>query len=139
MTEVVARLRRPPQALFHEPRARANYVRFRLGPDIAIALGTRVKRGGKSMRGKAAELSAAKVSDTELLPYQRLIGDAAIGDQELFTREDAVEAAWKIVAPLLSITEQPIPYEPGSWGPAQADALTESIGGWNDPDPAPAP
>jgi glucose-6-phosphate 1-dehydrogenase len=118
-TEVVANLRRPAQALFKEPRAAANYVRFLLEPDITIALGTRVKRPGKSMRGKETELATTQLSDTDVPPYRRLIGDAAIGDQELFTRQDAVEAAWRVVDPILDDASPTYDYEPGTWGPDQ--------------------
>lgn len=122
-TEVVATLRRPPQALFDEPAVPVNHVRFRLGPDITIALGARVKRAGKSMRGEEAELTATRSSDTERPPYERLIGDAAIGDQELFTRQDAVEAAWRVVDPILRDDGPTYDYEPGTWGPEQASRI----------------
>ena len=106
-------------------------MRLRLGPDITIALGTRVKRSGKAMRGKEAELTAAQSSHPERPPYQWLIGDAAIGDQELFTRQDAVEAAWRVVDRILGEDSSSCDYEPGTWGPAQASRLVLNCHKWH--------
>jgi glucose-6-phosphate 1-dehydrogenase len=132
-TEVIANLRRPPQAVFDEPTARANYLRFRLGPDMAIGLGTRVKHAGEPMRGKEAELTLAGPKGTELPAYHRLIGDAAIGDQELFTRQDAVEAAWRVVDPILGGGTPIYPYEPGTWGPDRASRFVLNRARWRTP------
>jgi glucose-6-phosphate 1-dehydrogenase len=65
--------------------------------------------------------------------YERLLGDAMSGDPTLFARQDAVEAAWGIVDPLLDTHRRPIPYSPGSWGPPEADVLTKEVGGWFNP------
>jgi glucose-6-phosphate 1-dehydrogenase len=137
MTEVIANLRRPPHGVFSEPTARTNYLRFRLGPDTAIGLGTRVKRAGEPMRGKEAELTLADPKGAELPPYQRLIGDAAIGDQELFTRQDAVEAAWRVVDPILGGATPIYDYEPGTWGPDRASRLVLNRARWRVPHPKP--
>jgi glucose-6-phosphate 1-dehydrogenase len=135
VTEVVAELKVPPQVVFNEPAPRlGNYVRFRLGPDVAIALGARAKRPGAGMTGQDVELSVVEHPlASRLLPYERLLSDAIAGDATLFARQDVVEAAWAIVDPLLQNPGELFEYEPGSWGPAQADQLVAEVGGWNTP------
>ena len=136
-TEVMATFRRPPQRLFDEPLPpRANYLRFRLGPDrVAIALGARTKAAGEAMVGHETELYACNAQVDEMLPYERLLGDALRGDATLFARQDSVEVAWAIVDRLLASGPQAEPYESGSWGPAAADRMVERFGGWYDPPP----
>lgn len=132
-TEVMVELKAPPRVVFHEAApAMGNYVRFRLGPDVVIAVGASAKKPGEAMEGVPTELSVArqKTSD-EMDAYERLLSDAMVGDGTLFAREDAVEAAWGIVDPVLSLDLAPIVYEPGSWGPREADRLTAPVGGWN--------
>jgi len=133
-TEVFVELRQAPAVVFKEAPARmGNYVRFQLSPDVAIALGTRIKQPGEALIGRPEELvavrqDAAKDAD----PYERLLSDAIKGDASLFARQDVVEAAWAIVDPLIGgDLPQPIEYEPGSWGPHEGDALVEGVGGWN--------
>ncbi|HEU4890509.1 MAG TPA: glucose-6-phosphate dehydrogenase [Vicinamibacterales bacterium] len=135
VTEVVAELKVPPQVVFNEPAPRlGNYVRFRLGPHVAIALGARAKRPGVGMTGQDVELSVVEHPlASRLLPYERLLSDAIAGDATLFARQDVVEAAWAIVDPLLQNPGALFEYEPGSWGPSQADQLVAEVGGWNTP------
>ena len=134
-TEVMATFRRPPQLMFDEPLpTRANYLRFRLGPDrVAIALGTRIKSPGEAMVGEETELYACNAHADEMTPYERLLGDAMRGDATLFAREDSVEVAWDIVDRLLASGPQAEPYAAGSWGPAAAERMVEHYGGWYDP------
>jgi glucose-6-phosphate 1-dehydrogenase len=66
-------------------------------------------------------------------PYERLLGDAIRGDSSLFTRDDGVEAAWRVVDPILKALEPPTPYEPGTWGPPAAAAVVAGGRGWHDP------
>lgn len=134
-TEVMATFRHPPQRLFDEPLPpRANYLRFRLGPDrVAIALGTRIKSPGEAMTGQETELYACNSHADEMTPYERLLGDAMRGDATLFARQDSVEVAWEIVDSLLARGPQSEPYAPGSWGPAAAARMVEPYGGWYDP------
>ena len=134
-TEVLATFRRPPQRLFDEPLPpRANYLRFRLGPDrVAIALGARIKSPGEAMAGQEIELFACNSHADEMTPYERLLGDAMRGDPTLFARQDSVEIAWDIVDRLLASGPQAEPYAPGSWGPTAADRMVERHGGWYDP------
>jgi glucose-6-phosphate 1-dehydrogenase len=137
-TEVLVELKRPPQVVFDEPApALGNYVRLRLGPNVAIAIGARAKRPGEGMRGERVELSVLEQPEQgrngRLEAYERLLGDAMAGDATLFARQDLVEAAWAIVDPVIDAPGAPIEYEPGSWGPAEADALAAEVGGWNAP------
>lgn len=124
-TEVVVKLKHPPASVFREPApANGNYVRFRLSPQVVIAMGARAKRPGEGMFGEPVELSVVE-SDAQgkggrLEAYERLIGDAMAGDPTLFARQDAVEAAWQIVDSVLGGTGPVHEYEPGTWGPSEA-------------------
>jgi glucose-6-phosphate 1-dehydrogenase len=131
-TEVRVQLKAPPAVVFHDAvEAMGNHVRFRLGPDVAIGLGASAKRPGDGMLGQPIELSLARLhTSDEMDAYERLLGDAMDGDATLFARQDAVEAAWQIVDPLLRDCAAPLAYAPGSWGPAAADQLTRATGGW---------
>jgi glucose-6-phosphate 1-dehydrogenase len=132
-TEVTVELRRPPLAK-NFPEF-GNYVRFRLSPDVIIAIGARIlKPGDEPPTLMPVELSAVRYpAGDEMDPYERLLGDAMVGDAILFAREDAVEAAWAVVEPILGNVTPVHEYEPGSWGPAEADRLTADVGGWHNP------
>jgi glucose-6-phosphate 1-dehydrogenase len=134
-TEVFVEFKVPPQVVFSEATPSiGNYVRFRLGPQVAIAVGARVKRPGEGMGGRPVELSVVEQPlELRLGDYERLLGDAIAGDATLFARQDVVEAAWAIVDPLLKDPGPMFEYEPGSWGPPQADRLVAAVGGWNTP------
>ena len=134
--EVLVELKPPPQALFDDSQpgnGRANYVRFKLQPVSAVALAARIKRPGKGFVGDQRELYLCEDSSGEEPTYERLLGDAMAGDGALFTSQDAVEAAWAAVDPVLSVHHAALPYAPGSWGPVAADALTAADGGWHNP------
>jgi glucose-6-phosphate 1-dehydrogenase len=131
-TEVFVKLKQPPLSKL-DPGS--NYFRFRLGPDLAISLGARIKRPGAEMVSMPAELSAVEQAQSEeLTAYERLLTDAMEGDATLFVREDAVEAAWSIVGSVLGNVAPIHAYEPGTWGPAGADRLAADIGGWHNPE-----
>jgi glucose-6-phosphate 1-dehydrogenase len=133
-TEVMVNLKLPPLAIFDEVRpAPSNYFRFRLGPDVVIAAGTRVKRPGEEMRGESAELVAHHLLAHGDLAYERLLGDALRGDASLFTRDDSVEAAWRVVEPILDGAAPPAEYEPGTWGPSAAAGVLADGERWHDP------
>ena len=135
-TEVLVAFKPPAHSAFGESIGQPNYVRFRLGPDVAIALGVRSKTSGEAMVGHEVELLAAQGGGDEMDAYERLLGDAMNGDSALFAREDAIEAQWRIVAPILSAAPPPHPYQVGSWGPTEADRLMDRPGGWHKPEPA---
>jgi glucose-6-phosphate 1-dehydrogenase len=132
-TQIVARLRETPP-VFSESVTPQNYIRFRLSPDPLIAIGASVKEAGERLRGCMTELTVdQKNSGLDLLPYEELLDDAACGNPIWFAREDYVELSWKLLDDVLSNRPEVRPYDPGSWGPAYANRLTEDIGGWVDP------
>jgi glucose-6-phosphate 1-dehydrogenase len=137
-TEVFVELKNPPQVVFTEATPSVgNYLRFRLNPQVAIAIGARAKRPGEGMAGQPTELSVVEQPEqgkgTRMEAYERLLGDAMAGDATLFARQDVVEAAWAIVDPVIHGPSPMYEYEPGSWGPPQADRLVADVGGWNTP------
>ena len=135
-TEVLVELKPPPQRLFADSApatGRTNYLRFRLSPSTAVALAARVKRAGKEFVGDQRELYLLEQEPEEEAPYERLLTDAMAGDGALFTREDAVEAAWAVVDPVLKTHHRALPYKRHSWGPKEADALIASHGRWHNP------
>jgi glucose-6-phosphate 1-dehydrogenase len=140
VTEITVELKNAPQVVFSEATPSVgNYVRFRVSPQVQIAIGARAKRPGEGMAGEPLELSVVDQAQTQGKPggrlgdYARLIGDAMAGDATLFARQDVVEAAWAIIDPVIHGPSPMYEYDPGSWGPPQADRLVADIGGWNTP------
>jgi len=133
-TEVLVTLRQPPQHVFSglavKPAA-PNYVRFRLGPEVEIAIGARAKAPGES-GSRPVELFACRDQGELMEPYDRLLHDAMNGDALLFAREDEVEAAWAIVDPILKRPSPVHVYEPGSFGPPEAERVVAHAGGWHE-------
>jgi glucose-6-phosphate 1-dehydrogenase len=135
-TEVMVNLKCPPLAVFDDiSPGTSNYFRIRLGPEVVIAIGTRVKQAGEQMRGEPVELIARHEPRSEELPYERLLGDAIRGDAALFTSDEAIEAAWSVVEPVVENRESIHEYEPGTWGPAEARRIVSGEPGWHDPKP----
>ena len=139
VTEVTVELHHPPPVVFQEPAPpRGNVVRFRLSPQVVIAVGARAKRPGEQMVGEPVELSVyegpEQGKEGRLDAYERLLGDAMAGEATLFARQDVVEAAWAIVDPVIHGPSPLHEYEPGTWGPKEADRLVEEVGGWNTPE-----
>ncbi|MFY9549795.1 MAG: glucose-6-phosphate dehydrogenase [Thermoanaerobaculia bacterium] len=131
-TEVLVDLKRPPLSRLSPEES--NYFRFRLGPEISISIGARIKRPGAEMESMPTELMAVDHSDKDDMDaYERLLTDAMRGDATLFVREDAVEAAWAVVDEVLDDVTPVYPYAPGSWGPKEADRLTADFEGWHSP------
>jgi len=140
--EVLVELKPPPQRLFDDSMPEgglANYLRFRLAPNPVIAVAARVKRAGEQFIGDQHELTLLNAQPNEEQPYERLLADAMAGQGALFTGEEAVEAAWAVVDPVLEHHHHADPYDPGSWGPTQADALIAPHGRWHNPATGPRP
>jgi len=132
-TEVVARLRRPP-LVFPSCAPESNYVRFRISPDVTAAIGMMVMDMEEHMTGRQVELLASRhPGANEADAYERVLGDAMIGDATLFAREDYVEEAWRIVDPVLKAGTPVQLYEPGTWGPPTDDGGVTPPGGWRNP------
>ncbi|MEA3133949.1 MAG: glucose-6-phosphate 1-dehydrogenase [Gammaproteobacteria bacterium] len=133
-TEVIVNLRRPPLAIFDSSQTMpTNYFRLRLSPEVVIGTGALVKRNGEDMRGEPVELIARHQSQAEKSPYERLLGDAIRGDTALFTQDDSVEAAWRVVDPVLKDPLPVVEYDPGSWGPEVAAEIVDGDEVWHNP------
>lgn len=134
-TEVIVEIKRPPVAkLAH---GAGNYMRLRLSPEVSMSMGICVKKPGEAMISQLSEMTLVHhPSADEMGAYERLLGDAMEGDATLFTRQDAVESAWRIVEPILGNVTPLHEYAPGTWGPAEAARLTEDVGGWASPESA---
>jgi glucose-6-phosphate 1-dehydrogenase len=132
-TEVVVTLKRPPIEIFDTiEAAESNYFRFQLSPDVNISLCTQVKQPGDEMCGETVELNARHASEREHLPYERLLGDALRGDRSLFTSDESVEAAWRVVDPIITNPTPITEYDCGTW-PAAAESMAAGVTGWHKP------
>ena len=132
-TEVLVRLRRAPK-IFPACTGVHNHVRFRINPEVAIAIGATVMDADDRMTGEQVELLASRRPGAEEVDaYERVLGDAMAGDRTLFAREDYVEEAWRIVDPALKSDSPVHPYQPGTWGPPEVDAQVAPPGGWHNP------
>jgi glucose-6-phosphate 1-dehydrogenase len=132
--EVVVEFKPPPRSTFAEPvDPSADYLRVRLSPDVGVALGLRMKHPGERMTGDNVELTLMERTGSQMPPYQRLLGDAMRGNNELFGRQDVVDAQWRIVEPIVKNPPMVQEYEPGSWGPEAANALIGADGPWRNP------
>ena len=126
------RLLQPPTT-YHDANLKTNYFRFRLSPEIIIALGMNVLASGSESRGESTEiLGSQHPGPLDMDAYERVLTDAMSGDATLFAREDYVEEAWRIVDPALKAKTPVFEYEPGTWGPKEAAQIAPS-GGWNNP------
>ena len=134
-TEIVVRLRRPP-TIFQGFQLDSNYCRFRISPDVTLAIGANVIAPGQETRSQTAEMVGSRLPGAEEMDaYERVLGDAMEGDSTLFAREDYVEEAWRIVDPVLKDATPVYEYEPGTWGPKEGDSKVSPPGGWHSPQP----
>jgi glucose-6-phosphate 1-dehydrogenase len=133
-TEVVCRLRKPPTVIPADV-LHSNYLRFRISPDVAIAMGMTIMAEGEKLVGEGAEMIAStQPSALEMDAYERVLGDAMAGDATLFAREDYVEEAWRITDPVLQKPTPVYQYDPNTWGPDETGRVTPP-GGWQNPLP----
>jgi len=131
--EVMARFRKPPTP-FRDDDLPPDYLRFRVSPDITIALGMTVVAPGEDLPNMSAEMIASRQpGHKDVQPYERLLGDAMAGDATEFARQDYVEEAWRIVDPVLKADTPVYTYDPGTWGPPEVDKLSPPDGGWQNP------
>src|SRR5213594_696916 len=132
-TEVTVRLRQPP-TMFHNFALESNYCRFRISPDVTIAIGANIVAPGQETHSQTAEMLGTQLPRAdEMDAYERVLGDAMHGDATLFAREDYVEEAWRIVDPVLKAGTPVYEYEPGTWGPKEVDSRVSPAGGWQNP------
>jgi glucose-6-phosphate 1-dehydrogenase len=132
-TEVIARLRKPPATNITEP-APQNYVRFRISPEMTIAMAVSVAPPEGNGHRQQVELEACRhPRPGEMEAYERVLTDAMAGDATLFARQDYVEEAWRIVDPVLKADTPVYPYSPQTWGPYEVQQLVVPPGGWEKP------
>ena len=137
-TEILVRLRRPPEIYHAQAAMEQNHIRLRISPDVAIAIGMMVLTPGKEIVGRPIEMVANHHPEAnEMDAYERVLGEAIAGDSTLFAREDYVEEAWRIVDPVLRADTPIYEYEPGTWGPSEASQRVVPCGGWHAPVVAP--
>ncbi len=138
-TEILVRLRRPPDIYHSQSPLEQNHIRLRISPDSAIAIGIMVLTPDKEIVGHPTEMVANHHPDAyEMDAYERVLGEAIAGDTTLFAREDYVEEAWRIVDPVLRLDTPVSEYEPGTWGPTGERPSIVPPGGWNAPVLAPS-
>jgi glucose-6-phosphate 1-dehydrogenase len=136
-TEVLVRLRRPPQ-LFSCTHSAPNHFRFRIMPDVTTAIGLEIKSPCDEMLGEPTEMVASQnAKENEMEAYERVLTDAMVGDATLFAREDYIEEAWRIVDPVVKIGTPVYDYEPGTWGPVEAERKIVPPDGWHNPELGP--
>ncbi len=132
-TEVLGRFRKPPTVI-KETDLSQNHLRFRISPEMTIAMGTTVMAQGEVIKGETVEMVASRhPRPDEMDAYERVLGDAMAGDATLFAREDYVEEAWRIVDPVLKASTPIYEYEKGTWGPREVDQKVSPPGGWHNP------
>jgi glucose-6-phosphate 1-dehydrogenase len=132
-TEVLASFRKPP-AVISDSSLLRNHLRFRISPEMTIAMGTTVMSPGDTLKGEAIEMVASSQSSPEEMDaYERVLGDAMAGDSTFFAREDYVEEAWRIVDPILKANTPIYEYDKGAWGPSQVDQSVRPPEGWHNP------
>ena len=133
-TEVMVRFKHPPRDLFElAPLPHRNQLRFRVWPETAVSLTLAGKKPGAGWEPETQDLTFAQHPGSDQRPYDRLIGAALDGQRQFFARQDTVEAAWKIVDPVLGDATPVHPYARGTWGPREADRLLPERDTWHDP------
>ncbi len=132
-TEVIGRFRKPPTVIKESALSR-NHLRFRISPEMTIAIGTTVMAPGEALKGENVEMVASRHSrPEEMEAYERVLGDAMAGEATLFARQDYVEEAWRIVDPVLKDSTPIHEYDKGAWGPSEVDERVSPPGGWHNP------
>ena len=132
-TEIFARFRKPPTVI-RDSALLQNHFRFRISPETNLAIGMTVMAPGERMEGKSVEMLASRhPRPDEVEAYERVLGDAIVGDATVFAREDYVLEAWRIVDPVLNAETPIFEYQRQTWGPTEVDARLTPSGGWHNP------
>jgi glucose-6-phosphate 1-dehydrogenase len=132
-TEALGRFRKPPTVIPESALFR-NHLRFRISPEMTIAVGTTVMAPSDVLKGETVEMVASRHPRAEEMEaYERVLGDAMAGDATLFAREDYVEEAWRIVDPALKAGTPIYEYDKGTWGPREVDRRVAPPGAWHNP------
>jgi glucose-6-phosphate 1-dehydrogenase len=133
-TEITITFKEPPHDVFGiEPVRPQDALRFRIWPETAVGLTLHGKKPGAGWEPQPEELTFAQQPGSDMRAYDRLIGAALDGERWLFARQDTVEAAWRVVDPVLGDVVPVHPYTRGSWGPSEADRLLTDRDTWLDP------
>jgi glucose-6-phosphate 1-dehydrogenase len=135
-TEVRVVFKRPPRLGFlsggHRPEPNHYVLRIDPNPGTTIQLQS-LRAGEPGTETVNLDLEFDADGETPPTAYEELLSAALRGDRAHFTRQDSVEETWRIVQPALDSPPPVRPYERGTWGPAEADALTAGHGGWHEP------
>jgi glucose-6-phosphate 1-dehydrogenase len=133
-TEILVRFRRAPNS-YSDLATAPNHLRFRISPNVQLAMGMLMMVDDEKMTGALKELAGTPSPiGEEKDAYERVLTDAIQGDATLFARQDYIEEAWRIVDPYLKSDSPVYGYEPKTWGPAETDKLVAAAGGWNNPE-----
>jgi glucose-6-phosphate 1-dehydrogenase len=133
-TEVMARLRKPPTTNITPADTPQNYMRFRISPEMTIAMAVSVAPRNEIGKREEVELVACRhPNPEEMEAYERVLTDAMTGDSTLFARQDYVEEAWRIVDPVLNAATPVSIYELHTWGPQNVPPNLIPEGGWDEP------
>jgi glucose-6-phosphate 1-dehydrogenase len=126
--------RPPPLGVGPGKRPEPNQMTVRIEPTPGARMRLFAKKAAEEAFEPAdMEVLFEKVPGEEPEPYERLLGDAIAGNHQLFTRQDTVEETWRIVQPLLDEPGPVHQYDPGTWGPPEAEKLTRGICQWHEP------
>jgi glucose-6-phosphate 1-dehydrogenase len=132
-TEVFLDFKRPPHDVFGLGGVlTANALRFRIYPETQAVLTLVGKKPGAGWSPEVQDLTFIQHEGADMRPYDRLIGAALNGERWLFAQQDAVEASWRVVDPVVGDVGPVVPYARGSWGP-DASFLLPAGEAWHDP------
>jgi glucose-6-phosphate 1-dehydrogenase len=137
-TEVRLVLRHPPHLPFIRQSTRRrpapNQIVIRIDPGTGVRVALDAQRADHPGAAEVdLDLEFAEEGGEGATPYEVLLSAALAGDSSRFTRQDGVEECWRVIDPLLQDPPKAIVYPQGSWGPPEADRLTEGLGGWHSP------
>jgi glucose-6-phosphate 1-dehydrogenase len=135
VSEVSVFFKRPPRlGVGRGKTPEPNQLTIRIEPTPGARIRLYAKQAGEeAFQAADMEVLFEKVPGEDPEPYERLLGDAIAGNHQLFTRQSAIEETWRVVQPLLDEPGPVLPYEPGTWGPEEAEKLVHGTGQWAQP------